>query len=278
MSPFEQLPREIRDLIYENCLLCEGEIVPFLNRAEQKEAPSWFQVSNATESSSEREPTQNGGLDAFLGDPAVCPRINREALQAPNKPCVALLGVNSTIRDEAVSILFGKNVWRLSSRFDEQDGRYRWWKTYAKYFRHVVASFDACDHDEVEILDIAMEEMDRVEEESDHFDQTGTLNFHQKYLNLLKDGFLMKRHLLQQMNLKSLSLDFSKLYCPIGCCRREALQSCLATLDWTRLRYKLEQERGSDLKTKLGTDVKIHGLKNGEEKRLVWETWGLKVD
>ena len=29
MSAFEKLPREIRDLIYEYCLLYEGEIVPF---------------------------------------------------------------------------------------------------------------------------------------------------------------------------------------------------------------------------------------------------------
>ena len=271
MSAFEQLPREIRDLIYEYCVLYDGEIVPFPNRTEEE---TWSQVSNTTEPPSNHEPTHTGSLDVFLGKSSIFPNLKRGALQAWNKPCVALLGVNSTIRHEAASILFGKNVWRLSSRFDEQDARYRWWETYAKYFRHVVARFDACDHDSAELLDIDVEEMDGVVEDSDHFNPMGTSNVHQKQMNLLRDGFLVRKHLLQQMNLKSLSLDFSALYCPIGCCRREALQSCLETLDWTRLWFKLEKEWGSDLETKL----RIGGLKNGEEEALFWETRDLRID
>lgn len=274
MSAFQQLPREIRDLIYEYCLLYDEEIVPFPSHAEKAEVLKRSRIRNNIHLS-KGEPTQTGGtgvLDVLLGYPNIYPYVKRDALQAQNKPCVALLGVNSTIRDEAASILFGKNVWRLSLTFDRVD-RCRWWETYAKYFHHVVARFDASHHDSAELLDIDMEEMDCVVEDSDHFDQTGTPNIHQKQLNLLKHGFLVKRRLLQRMNLKTLVLDFSELYCPHWCCSREALQSCLETLDWTRLWVELEQERGSDIETK----VRVRGLNHNGEERLVRETWGLKV-
>lgn len=124
-----------------------------------------------------------------------------------------------------------------------------------------------------------MEGWDGIEEDLIHFDQTGTLKIHQLHMKLLKDSFTVKRQVLQKMNLKSLSLDFSDLFCDILCCSRKTLlESCLGTLDWTTLWSGLEQDRGSDLETKLRTDVRICGLNNDEEKRLVWETWGLKVD
>lgn len=276
MSAFEKLPREIRDLIYEHCLLYDGEIVPLPRDYEREEIERPSQVSNPTSSSSQRKPKQTSGQNALLG----YSYVRREAFQTKEKPCVALLGVNATIRDEAASILFGKDVWRLSSRSYAQDAdeKYRLWETYAKYFRYVVTRFDARDIDEAHLLDISIGEMDRVEEDLDHFDQTGTPNVHEEQLGLLRDGFIWKRSILLRMNLKSLSLDFFNLLCPSWCCRREALQSCLVFLGPIGPWYRSERERDRDSETELRTDVKVFGLKNVEEVGLLRETWGFEVD
>lgn len=277
MSPFEKLPREVRDLIYEHCLLYDGEITPFPGGYEREETERRHQVGSTTSSSSQREPMQTGGQAAFLG----CLNVKREALHTGNKPCVALLGVNSTIRDEAASILFGKNIWRLSSGIPAQGDKYCLWETYATYFRHVVTRFDARDVDEAQLLDISMKDMERVEEDSDHFDQAESAKFHQEQLSLLsclrKDNFIVKRDILLRMDLKSLSFDFSILFNSFVCCRREAIQSCLVFLGTTGPWYRLEREQGIDSETKLGTDVKVSGLHNVGEARLFWEIWGLKL-
>ena len=254
MSAFEKLPREIRDMIYERHLLHKGEIVPFPCNYDKKDA-------KRRQGSVNYIPRQTNGQHPLLG--------------FPNS---ALLGVNSTIRDEAASILFGKNVWRLCHT---ENNKHTLWETFAKYFRHVVTRFDCRDFDEALLLDISIGEMNRPEEDSedsDHFDPMGSTNEHAERLEYLRDGFIAKKSILGQMDLKSLSFDFSNLYCPTRCCRYEALQSCLTCLGSSGPWYKLEQERGGDSRTKLDTKVEILGLKDQTEKELFRETWGLEVE
>ena len=259
MSAFEKLPREIRDHIYELCLLFDGEIDPFPDK------PLWEHYEH---------PWRHDRL--VFGDFSI------GAHPIENKPCVALLGVNSKIRDEAVSTLFGKNTWRLSSGTLAQDGKHClwevWWEKYAQYFRHLVTSFDFQDADQVGLLDVTMGEMERTVEDFDHFDPAGTANIHQPQLNLMKDGFIAKKNVLLQMELKTLSIDLRYLFCPSQCCRREAIQTLLIHLGSTGPWYQLEQERGRERDTKPRTDVKLLGLKNDEEEKLFWDTWGLKAD
>ena len=272
MSAFEKLPREIRDLIYEHCLLYEGEIIPFPRNYERV--------------GSDRLPVLTDGyiFSARLGrnlrrvdrrEPFVgYPRIERDPWQTEQKPCVALLGVNSTVREEAATVLFGKNVWRLSSMSYVQDDRYLLWKTYASYFRHIVARFDGRDIDETKLLDIRMRVIAREVEAfengdySDHFDLTGSVEIHQEEVNLLKDDFMSRWDILQQMRLKSLSLDFSLMYCSHECCGHEALQSCLAWLASFGPRYRLEQV----------DEIKVVGLKDEKENKLFWEALGVKIN
>ena len=281
MSAFEKLPREIRNLIYERCLCYDGEIIPFPREHEKRFVDEPPRAGMRSEP--DPLPRRKNGRDAFLSRNAFLgyPCVKRKASQTERAPCVALLGVNSTIRDEAASVLFGKNVWRLSSTSYVQDDRYRLWETYAKYFRHVVTRFDAQDIDEIWRLYISISEMDRVEEDpqdSDHFDQTGTANLHPERLDLLKDSFIAKRDILRQMNLRSLSFDFSNLYCLQGCCRQETLQSCLECLGSIGPWCRFEQEQSNHLKSTRDTNVKVLGLKNEKEKSLFWDTWGLKVE
>ena len=256
MSAFEKLPREIRDHIYEHCLLYDGEIVPFPNKRMWKRKPF--------------EGPWNGICHTFRGS-------SNMALVIDNKPCVALLGVNSKIRAEAASTFFGQNTWRLSSRTFEQDDKYCWWETYAQYFRHLVTSFDVDDADQAELLNVHIGEMERAFEDSDHFNSAGTPNIHQPQLSLMKDGFIAKKKVLLQMKLKTLSIELGELFCPSQCCRREALQMLLIHLGSTGPWYRLEQERGRDRDTKPRTDVKLLGLNNDEEKKVFWDTWGLKA-
>ena len=259
MSAFEKLPREIRDHIYGHCLLCDGEIAPFPNNSiGDTPKGAWSYGSLVVQ-------------DSSYEDPAI-----------QNKPYIALLGVNSKIRDEAASVLFGKNTWRLSSKTLEQDDGYRWWETwwksYAPYFRHLVTSFDFQDADQVGLLNVLIGDIERDPEDSDHFNPAGTANIHQSQLNLMKDGFIAKKNILLQMELKTLSIDLRNLFCPNQCCRREAIQTLLIHLGSTGPWYRSEQERGRERDTKPRTDVKILGLKNDEEEKIFWDTWGYKAD
>lgn len=271
MSAFEKVPREIRDMIYERCLIYDGEIIPFPRDYERIELDRQPRPRKGHGS------RQKNGLGPLVG----YPNVKRNARQIENKPCVALLGVNSTIRKEAAVILFGKNAWRLSLVSYVQKDRCRLWQTYADYFRHIVTRFDACYVDETERLDIEMGGMTRDEqdaedsEDSDHFDPAGSLDTHNQDMDLLSDDFITKRGILQQINLKSLSIDFSRLFCRHGCCRRKALESCLECLGSTGPWYMWERERDRDAETKAETSVKVLGLKDEKERTLFCDAWGL---
>ena len=272
MSAFEKLPREIRDLIYEYCLLYEGEIVPF-PRDYERVGYDRYPLLLDTAMFPESRGLYLSGVDPrgpFLG----YPRVERESWQTELKPCVALLGVNSTIREEAAIVLFGKNVWRLSPMSYVQDDRYLLWKTFASYFQHIVLRFDNRDMDDTKYLDIKMREtarqVERSEdaEDSDGFDLTGSVKIHEEELELLKDSLTARWHIVQQMKLKSLSLDFSRLYCSSHCCGHDNLQSCLAWIASFGPRFGLPQV----------DEIKVVGLKDKKENKLFWEALGAKLD
>ena len=260
MSAFEKLPREIRDHIYDLCLLNDGVIDPFPNDSRWGRVPFEWSGSDI--------------IHLSYGSANMAPVID-------NKSCVALLGVNSNIRDEAANTFFGKNTWRLSPVRFEHDDKYRWWETNARYFRHLVTRFDFRDADQAELLDVTMGEMRRMRrasEDSDHFNPAGTANTHHSQLNLMKDGFIAKKNVLLQMELKTLTIELEYLCCPMYCCRREAIQTLLLHLGTTGPWYRLEQEQGRDRDTKPRTDVTLRGLENDEEKKVFWDTWGLEAD
>lgn len=279
MSAFEKLPREIRDLIYEHCLLYEGEIIPFPRDYERAAIEERVGIDRHLELFIlyGSTPSDSDGLDLRRVDrrrPFVgYPRVKRDCWQTKLKPCVALLGVSSTVREEAANILFGKNVWRLSSMSCVQDDRYLLWKTFASYFQHIVVKFDFQDMDETKLLDINKRKTARNQEdsgdaeESDHFVLAKFLKTHQEEANLLKDAFIARWQILRQMKLKSLSLDFSRLHCSHGCCHYVTLQSCFGWLASFGPRYRLEQVE----------EIKVLGLKDEKEKKLFWEALGEKI-
>ena len=277
MSAFEKLPREIRDMIYKHCLLYEGEIIPFPRDYERVGLDRHPEMTDAIK--------DRPGCGLTLGrvrrgTPFVgYPRVKRDCWQTERKPCVALLGVNSTVREEAATVLFGKNIWRLSSMSHVHDDRYLLWKTFASYFHHIVARFDVRDSDETKLLDLKKwktvmrmtaryEDHTEVAEDSDHFDLTGSLGIPKEEVRLLKDDFIARWDILRQMKLKSLALDFDRLCCSHGCCGHDTLKSCFVWLASFGPRYRLEQV----------DKIKVFGLKDEKENKLFWEAFGGKTN
>ncbi|KAL8857771.1 MAG: hypothetical protein Q9178_005671 [Gyalolechia marmorata] len=78
---FMDLPPEIRNVIYEYCLVVPCEIVPYPTEAEEQEE-------------------------------ATAPKYE--------KPAVNLTEVSKKVRDEARVYLYGKNLWRLSLQLDSE--------------------------------------------------------------------------------------------------------------------------------------------------------------
>lgn len=72
---FLTLPREIRDMIYEYCVLFDREIFPY---------PTWYDYSDG------------------------------HTTTGQEMPCTALLAVNKTVQAEAEVLLYGKNLFKLS--------------------------------------------------------------------------------------------------------------------------------------------------------------------
>ena len=104
-STFEKLPREVRDLIYGYCLIHDGEIIPYPTVDEVKQ----IEASGGT-------PAKRSMIRKSIEYNERELRSCAETKYATDWPSIALLGVSKGIREEAAILLFGMNVWRLSSQ------------------------------------------------------------------------------------------------------------------------------------------------------------------
>ncbi len=75
----------------------------------------------------------------------------------PRRPDIALLGTNKQINAEAATVLYGKNLWRVShqSNIAEQP---EIWKKNVSLFRHVIVSFDFRDLHQSQLLELTLAE------------------------------------------------------------------------------------------------------------------------
>jgi len=103
-SHFLRLPREIRDEIYEYCLLFDGELIPY---------------------------------------PTLYDREDGETNQGQEMPCTALLALNQTIRAEAEHVLYSKNTWRMSDVQSIDDTHWNGFEFRHDQIREISIKFDS---------------------------------------------------------------------------------------------------------------------------------------
>ena len=266
-------------MIYGYCLIYDGDIIPYPNIDEREQIQeSW------------RKPAKpcigRLGVECNLKqDLRSCAGIR----YATDWPSVALLGVSKGIQEEAASVLFGKNVWRLSyvehwKMGEEKD----FWFSYARHFRRISSHMTLNDAGNM----LHYIKVSRAAGKSMQWSHTLMKEeVHDSSLFCLSNSFKWKYQLLSQMkNLKSLVFNVENLFCPHGCCRKEALRSFCDEMAEYGPRYRpgVDENVGSsgeattenvlDVETGRKVVVKVVGLEDDSEKELFTKYLGLEVD
>lgn len=147
-------------------------------------------------------------------------------------PTITLLGVSKLVEAEAVEVLYGKNVWRVTSEApyltNQPDCPDQWWARRAQLFKHVVMVFDQRDvehggyrlkvyHEQLIRVNSQQGSLDERTEAIETMDEIAKSN--------MEETWAMKLEQVRRMsNLISIKMDVERLYCWTGCCRRRTLQ------------------------------------------------------
>ncbi|KAL8948528.1 MAG: hypothetical protein Q9222_005296 [Ikaeria aurantiellina] len=197
MACFLDLPLEIRTMIYEYCLVVQGEIVPY---------PAEYEYPR------------------YKGDK----KSDQEDNYMKRKPDVALLQVNKQIGEEARQILHGRNLWRVSLPSTKRNGES--WRTVLSMYenvyesvRHVVTSFD--------VRDLGLEQSIKFHEgwnnrlpspsynDTDPAPQSRLDNIHYDRKLKLERRWDRKIDAMVPLSRETLIIDITNCWCPFGCCR-----------------------------------------------------------
>lgn len=273
MSAFEKLPQEIRDLIYDHCLIHHESIIPFPSLDER----NLIKFDG-------REPAKLwlGTIDPKF--PSTC----TSKAYAADWPTVALLGVNKTVQHDAAKILFGKNTWHLSFiGYFPNEEESQFWCRYAKFFRHVSTRFSMND-----LLPRDLVHLTRSLHSAHSCDEERSLKdrLHDDRVDMLADTFAWKQRLLLEMDLASLVFDVENLFCPDGCCRSDMLYmlreymgrdepwyAVKAAGNTTRSYFRGSNPRFEyfqDVRTERQMILEVVGLRDDEEKDIFEKGWG----
>ena len=266
-------------MIYELCLLHDGEIVPHPTTYERDDTD--FKGCRPAEA------VTYDALYPTLQPVSTAFPVRQSVTYSKRWPSVALLGVNKAIQHEAAIILFGKNVWRISET--ELSDCNHMWEIYNSYFQQIVTSFDMRDVTPRQLMDVT----DNIlgcgnidgEEEKFYEDDDAREYTHKVRIEKMREIWKFKRDMLEGMQLKSLVLDIRNLFCPGGCCRVPIInQLCLDLKQrgpWYKLKPNLEDElvdsHKTDIEAKRLTNVKVVGLRHPKEARLIRQRWGLDL-
>ncbi|KAL8800039.1 MAG: hypothetical protein Q9200_007367 [Gallowayella weberi] len=239
--PFLKLPPEIRNLIYEKCLVVEGIINPY----------------------------------------PVCYQEQHVVLRGQIRPSVALLRVSKQVACEARAILYGKNTWQLNqgASFYHPDRLVTtpkpFWGRFMEYgfhykVGHVMVSFDFRDIDQNSLVSIYSSRYwaEVLSQPGSHSEAVRSQNAHDNRCVLLSAIWLHKIEVLtflvtSKRPIERLTLDLSNCYCPGGCCR-------LATWVLRMLKsttYVRDAFRSAYIKRLQRTKPTITGLLNESEKK-----------
>lgn len=184
---FKDWPFEIREKIYEGCLIYPKELIPF---------PASYELPNV------REPR---------------PKV---------KPWNALLYVDKQISAEAAEVFYGKNTWRISDsvakvrrRLNGGDGsRPLLWKVHLPKMRNVTMALDVDALDPKVVRKVSREV--RVKGGREQTYKQRRLNIHRELLPRLQDQWVLKLRRLADIDcLDSLDVVLSDAFCPGEHCR-----------------------------------------------------------
>ncbi|CAL8574155.1 hypothetical protein XPA_000125 [Xanthoria parietina] len=195
MAGFLSLPREIRDMIYEICLVVNGEIVPY---PAEYEYPR-YKPEHLTEQ-------RRNYMD--------------------RKPDVALLQVNKEIREETCPILYGRNLWRMSggtlSHWDCRVRTFARFDRVLRHFKHVISSSDSRDLDHGyfdarrQLRHHKFMSPDEIESTEERMVPLHELR---NYDLLQCWSVKMRLPYSTDIDLETVTIDISNSWCAFGCCR-----------------------------------------------------------
>ncbi|KAL9626880.1 MAG: hypothetical protein Q9204_006967 [Flavoplaca sp. TL-2023a] len=243
--PFLRLPAEIRNQIYELCLLVDGSINPY---------PVHYQDS-------------------------------RVVPEGQSKPSVALLRVSKQIKAEARPIYHGRNTWlhnQNSIRFQQNSAsfaRQPFWDKFNASRRtllgHVIIKFSFRDLAQGGLVGIFTDwtQSKRLHQPMSNSRTTALEIAHDQQIVILYH--LWQPKIKQMMKLvcrshppKELTLDFAECYCQSGCCRPmstliDALM--LSPRNWAPV-HTTDARRAKQMEKLRKININITGLVNEEER------------
>lgn len=238
MTGFLDLSREIRDMIYELCLVVDEVIIPY----------------------NELYP-----LDAVdLGF-------------RKNMAAVALLCVCKIVESEAAEVLYGKNTWRITTKFPSKKSI---WRRRARLFKHVVMTFSQRDVDPESLFIRSQEGQDSYDDTDSETDEPARQrdsmeSMHDNVEYIMFQSWYTRINCMYRMpSLISVKLDVSRLYCYAGCCRRSTLKSLLTMLQNGSRAIPMSLWKKVDFRK---VQKSITGIRNDKEKQLAQE-WGFSTD
>ena len=192
MATFLDLPLEVRNMIYEYCLVKDSTLVPF------KE---------------------------------FYPLLHNDSAFRKDLPTVALLLVNKTIEAEAAAIPYGKNVWRVSVNITYLTpvlsppipGPLSYlWKHRGNLFKNVIVVFDQRDAYSMEVITDTL--ITNFNQRLQTPEQRRN-KMHDQIKSNVRFYWGLKFDFVSHMtSIRSLTLDVKLAFCHMGCCRTEALQ------------------------------------------------------
>lgn len=237
MTGFLNLPREVRDMVYELALVKDEILIPYNEHYALKKKDLMFRK---------------------------------------DLPTVALLGVSKLIQHEAAEFLYGRSTWRISSSTPGIAFRLPFghavtlWGRRSDYFKRMVAVFDQRDMDEE---DFCAQMCELRKTSLGHSRENRIQDAHSLGELIMQDCWDSKACPVAGMpNLESLSIEVGTLACHGGCCRLETLRFLLDDLlfHFKNCEEPDEYQKYSvHNRVKAGFKLTISGLHGKEEEEIL---------
>ena len=278
MAGFVDLSMEIRIMIYEYCLVKNYPFVPYnkeyyyMSDVRIPRVRYLLCLANNWVTSLDKD-HQTLCLSSpirwlrVIGADISCSQ--RPAALRKDEPAMALLRVSKTIEAEALPVLYGRNVWRITIYAPLMDIPIpqgpRWnslWDRRSELIKHVVLVLDQRDIDVDDyVLATRVNHAFKADWPSDHWKFSGHGEARD---NMYCTWDLKFEHLEQLPNLRSIELDVGGLFCYFGCCRQDVLQVLVEELE---RRFTKVPRLPTLLKP--GSEIVIRGIRGDNERRIM---------